>query len=436
MKKGFLRTRKILPPTLLVLILSIVTILGGTTSPTFAVTQTDPTTTVYLDPPTIQGVIAQTFRVDINIRDSPNVTEWKAKVAFNATLLECIGCDEGEFLKKAGQTYWTRTINNTAGVITAWCSLLMHAKTSGSGRLAYATFRFKASGISDLHLRDVEAYDWIMINDNWVEKMVPINIIDVYTAIVDTTRHTVVTVSNSTGKTAEYGSGFYDHSFSIPDKEISFKVTGPYTGFSNVTIPKALLNVSTSGKWNVAIDGILLGATERIITENATHTSIYFTYSAGVHHIQITTRQLPIYVFEVRWDDNIFHVVIESNSTVSEFIFNPSLAQISFNVTGPDDGTAFCNVTIPKALMWVDDLDEWNVTIDGTPLSPKDISVTENATHYFIYFTCVTSTLTIRVISKYVIPEFPTWASILLMLVVLTVAIAIYKRRLLKTPIR
>ena len=34
-----------------------------------------------------------------------------------------------------------------------------------------------------------------------------------------------------------------------------------------------------------------------------------------------------------------------------------------------------------------------------------------------------------------VIPEFSTWTSMLLTLIVLTVAIAIYKRRLLKTPI-
>ncbi|MDH5771434.1 MAG: right-handed parallel beta-helix repeat-containing protein, partial [Candidatus Bathyarchaeota archaeon] len=33
------------------------------------------------------------------------------------------------------------------------------------------------------------------------------------------------------------------------------------------------------------------------------------------------------------------------------------------------------------------------------------------------------------------IPEFPSWASMLLILIVLTVAIAIYKRKLLKTPI-
>jgi hypothetical protein len=36
----------------------------------------------------------------------------------------------------------------------------------------------------------------------------------------------------------------------------------------------------------------------------------------------------------------------------------------------------------------------------------------------------------------WVVPEFPTWASPLLILIVLTVAMVIYKRRLLKTPIR
>jgi len=34
-----------------------------------------------------------------------------------------------------------------------------------------------------------------------------------------------------------------------------------------------------------------------------------------------------------------------------------------------------------------------------------------------------------------IVPEFPTWTSMLLILIVLSVAIAIYKRRLLKTPI-
>ena len=39
-------------------------------------------------------------------------------------------------------------------------------------------------------------------------------------------------------------------------------------------------------------------------------------------------------------------------------------------------------------------------------------------------------------INPVIIPEFPAWTSIILILVLLAVATAIYKRRLLKTPIR
>jgi hypothetical protein len=39
------------------------------------------------------------------------------------------------------------------------------------------------------------------------------------------------------------------------------------------------------------------------------------------------------------------------------------------------------------------------------------------------------------VLGSEIIPEFPTWTSMLLVLITLTVAIALYKRRLFKTPI-
>lgn len=47
----------------------------------------------------------------------------------------------------------------------------------------------------------------------------------------------------------------------------------------------------------------------------------------------------------------------------------------------------------------------------------------------------VTYELTAESTQHAIVPEFPTWTSMLLILMVLTVAIAIYKRRLLKTPI-
>jgi len=94
----------------------------------------------------------------------------------------------------------------------------------------------------------------------------------------------------------------------------------------------------------------------------------------------------------VEVDDVIFYVIIESNSTVSDFTFNQTLKQISFNVTGPDGTVGFCNVTIPKDLLG----DPFTALIDGTPL-PYEL--TENATHYFLYFTYNHSIHAIQIIA-------------------------------------
>jgi len=81
----------------------------------------------------------------------------------------------------------------------------------------------------------------------------------------------------------ESNSTVYNFAFSQPDKEISFNVTGEdgTIGFCNVTIPKALLK---GEPWTVLIDDAPVTFT---ITENATHTSLYFTYTHSTHLIQI-----------------------------------------------------------------------------------------------------------------------------------------------------
>jgi PKD repeat protein len=86
-----------------------------------------------------------------------------------------------------------------------------------------------------------------------------------------------------------------------------------------------------------------------------------------------------------------FHVTTESNSSVSDFSFNQTLMQISFNVTGLEGTVGFCNVTIPKDLLG----DPFTVLINDTPL-PYEL--TENATHYFLYVTYNHSTNVIQII--------------------------------------
>jgi len=136
----------------------------------------------------------------------------------------------------------------------------------------------------------------------------------------------------------------------------------------------------------------------------------------------------PIKLFDAgAWNGVDYYVDITSNSTVSNFQLNVTLKKISFNITG-ETGLGFSRVTIPNVI--VQDLWEGNYTVlvDGeAPLDIRNWTDTENT---YIYFTYQHSEHEVIII-----PEFPTWASILTILTVLTAAITIYKRRLLKTPI-
>ena len=275
---------------LTLLMVSLVIVLA---SPIPVTAENGSTTTVYFDPPTINGTaigVGNTVTVNINIRDAVEITGWQAGLIFNSSLLECTGFSQGGFLATSGGTpqWFPGTIDNVGGGITYHAEMLVAPyKATGNGTLGYLTFKVKATGVSDLHLRDVK----VIKREGYILTEVPIDIIDVYTVVVDTTAHRVVTVSNSTGLTGAYSSGFYNHAF-IPDEEISFTVSSPGDTmrpqwkrcFSNVTIPKTLLNASILDKWYVIIGGISVSKT---VTENATHYSIYFTYTLGIHEVQI-----------------------------------------------------------------------------------------------------------------------------------------------------
>jgi hypothetical protein len=116
--------------------------------------------------------------------------------------------------------------------------------------------------------------------------------------------------------------------------------------------------------------------------------------------------QITLYIFSIIWGEETFIVSVESNSTVSNFAFNQPDKEISFNVTGPDGTIGFCNVTIPKALLYAE---PWTVLIDGAPMPP---TITENETHSCLYFTYTHSTHKIEIIGTWVIPPPPPPLSI------------------------
>jgi len=117
------------------------------------------------------------------------------------------------------------------------------------------------------------------------------------------------------------------------------------------------------------------------------------------------------------------HAQTICNSSISDFHFNGTA--ISFNVTGEDDTTGFCRIFIPKALI----NENYMVFVNGTEVS-YDLLPFSNDTHSYLYFTYNHS-----IQEVVIIPEFSTWTSMLLLFILLTVATAICKRRLLKTSI-
>jgi len=140
----------------------------------------------------------------------------------------------------------------------------------------------------------------------------------------------------------------------------------------------------------------------------------------------------PIYAFDAgTWEGTHYFVDVVSNSTVSDFYFNPSEGPfLRFNVTGPDGTSGFCRVTVPKGLLWTPDV--WTVKVNDQTVTPNIMEAGENT---YLYFTYSLSTKIVEIRGREAIPGFPMWIPMLLMLIVLAVAVALYKRRLSKTPI-
>ena len=139
--------------------------------------------------------------------------------------------------------------------------------------------------------------------------------------------------------------------------------------------------------------------------------------------LNLTYLTIPFYVTV---DGTIYPIEIVSNSTISHFDFNQSLKQISFNVTCRLDGTTgFCNITIPKSLLW----GEFSLFMNDSPLVESvDYAKTYNGTHYTFHITYIHSTYKIEVIGTNVVPEFPSFLILPLFMIATLLAVIVYRR--------
>ena len=85
----------------------------------------------------------------------------------------------------------------------------------------------------------------------------------------------------------------------------------------------------------------------------------------------------------------------------------------------------FCNITIPKELVW----GELSIYKDDTLLiNGTDYLKTENTSHWSFYVTFDHSTHSFKIIATNIIPEFPSWIILPLFLVVTLFGIIIRKK--------
>lgn len=127
--------------------------------------------------------------------------------------------------------------------------------------------------------------------------------------------------------------------------------------------------------------------------------------------------------FDVVVDEIHYPVSILSNSTVSDFSFNQTEMQISYNVTGDSNVTGYCNVTIPNDLLTDS---PWTIKAGNTTIIDYDDKT--NDTHTFLYFTYAhESPLKVTIKGTWVIPEFPP-AMILPLFMVFSLAALIFAK--------
>ncbi len=95
------------------------------------------------------------------------------------------------------------------------------------------------------------------------------------------------------------------------------------------------------------------------------------------------------YNYLVEHEGNFYPLSLFTNSTISNFSFNQSTTEISFNVTGQDGTIGFCNITLPNTL--VQNLWQGNPTILVDGEQPLQISSWTDGNYTYIYFTYVHS---------------------------------------------
>jgi hypothetical protein len=248
-----------------------------------------PVSTILFPQPTAfkesQGV---SFPVNVSVQNVTDLYAFDISLYYNSTLLDALSLAEGPFLKSGGTTFTVKSeINDTEGKVRFALSLMsVPSGVNGSGTLFTVTFQSstEATGESPLSLQDTDLSDSSWPTPNPIDHAVINGSVSVL--LVETLTHTVLVGEVPYDFVTSSSSSITGFVYNDTGKLMVFNATGPpdVLGFTNITMPKALLSLPASDTFAVLFDGSTINYTR---TENGTHYFLYFTYSHSGHVIEI-----------------------------------------------------------------------------------------------------------------------------------------------------
>jgi len=130
--------------------------------------------------------------------------------------------------------------------------------------------------------------------------------------------------------------------------------------------------------------------------------------------------------FDVVKNDQFYQVLVDTNSTLSSFLFDSSTNKISLTVDGPMGTSGMCNITVPKSLVLPSY--DFEVYVDGQ----KTVhTVTEDTDNYYISFSYEhsTHTITINLVSGAIWTQWWFWTIVIMVIAVLAGVVYLLKRK-------
>ena len=124
------------------------------------------------------------------------------------------------------------------------------------------------------------------------------------------------------------------------------------------------------------------------------------------------------FTLDYNMTSNVANITIQSNSTLSDFSFDTLTKPISFNISGDEGTTGYCNVSIPHVLPTGN---PWLITVNE---KLKGYNPVQNSTHTSLHFNYVhLDTLQIEISGGEIIPEIPTYLVVPFFVIVTLIAI-------------